>query len=43
MRRADTDKPTDFVAGDDRVETQASLTSVQVIDKFFSSLSIPNF
>jgi len=29
MRRADTDKPTDFVAGDDRVETQASLTSVQ--------------
>ena len=41
MRRAASDKPTDFVAGDDRAETQASLVSVQVLDKFFTSLNIP--
>jgi len=29
MRRAASDKPTDFVAGDERAETQASLTSIQ--------------
>merc|ERR1719430_2422976 len=29
MRRAPSDKPTDFVAGDERAETQASLTSIQ--------------
>ena len=33
MRRAPSDKPTDFVAGDERAETQASLTSIQVKDK----------
>ena len=29
MKTSPSDKSTDFVAGDDRVETQASLTSVQ--------------
>ena len=41
MRRAASDKPTDFVAGDERAETQASLTSIQVLDKFLTNLNIP--
>ena len=39
LKRAGTDKPTDFVAGDERVETQASLTSIQV--NISSSSSLP--
>ena len=40
LKRAGTDKPTDFVAGDERVETQASLTSIQV-KTISSSSSLP--
>ena len=39
LKRAGTDKPTDFVAGDERVETQASLTSIQVKTTCISSSS----